>query len=113
MIHVQDLITFVEKTIEKKPNLPYIFAVDHNPKPAQKKIIEAISQGVGTGKVISEEVLKENENTKMLTINLRVKPTMYFQKIEEEEAAIEQEEGNGNYWPKLEIPKFTFRWLYK
>jgi hypothetical protein len=40
MIHVQDLITFIEKTIEKKPqNLPYIFAIDHNPKPTQKKII--------------------------------------------------------------------------
>jgi nucleoside-diphosphate-sugar epimerase len=56
MIHVQDLITFIEKTIEKKPqNLPYIFAVDHNPKPTQKKIIEAISQGVGTGKTHSEQ----------------------------------------------------------
>jgi len=39
MIHVQDLITFIEKTIEKKPNLPYIFAIDHNPKPTQKRII--------------------------------------------------------------------------
>ena len=56
MIHVQDLITFVEKTIEKKPNLPYILAIDHNPKPTQKRIIESISQGVGTGKTKSEEV---------------------------------------------------------
>jgi hypothetical protein len=34
--------------------------------------------------------MNENENTKMLTINLRIKPTMYFQKVEEEEAAVEQ-----------------------
>ena len=53
MIHVQDLITFIEKTIEKLPNLPYILAIDHNPKPTQKKIIESISQGVGTGKIKS------------------------------------------------------------
>ncbi len=39
MIHIQDLITFVEKTFEKKPKLPYILAVDHNPKPTQKRII--------------------------------------------------------------------------
>ncbi len=53
MIHVQDLITFIEKTIEKLPSLPYILAIDHNPKPTQKKIIESISQGVGTGKIKS------------------------------------------------------------
>lgn len=39
MIHIQDLITFVEKTFEKKPKLPYILAVDHNPKPTQKRMI--------------------------------------------------------------------------
>lgn len=53
MIHAHDLITFIEKTIEKRPSLPYILAIDHNPKPTQKKIIEAISQGIGTGKVRS------------------------------------------------------------
>lgn len=35
----------------------------------------------------------------MLTLNLRIKPSLVFQKIEEEEAAVEQEEGNG----KLDI----------
>ena len=50
-VHTGDLVTYVEKIVEKTPNLPYIFAVDHNPKPTQKKIIEAISKGIGTGLV--------------------------------------------------------------
>lgn len=53
MVHIQDLITYIEKVIEKKPDLPYILALDHNPKPTQKGIISAISQGIGTGKVKS------------------------------------------------------------
>lgn len=37
MIHLYDLITYIEKTIEKKPKIPYILAIDQNPKPTQKK----------------------------------------------------------------------------
>ena len=52
-IHVKDLVTYVEKIVEKRPKIPYLFALDHNPKPSQKKIIESISKGIGTGKVES------------------------------------------------------------
>ena len=86
MVHIQDLITYIEKVIEKKPDLPYILALDHNPKPTQKGIISAISQGIGTGKVKSlpESQAKElKAEKKMLTLNLRMKPTMYFAKLEE------------------------------
>lgn len=44
MVHLYDLITYIEKTIEKKPKIPYILAVDQNPKPTQKKAIESISK---------------------------------------------------------------------
>lgn len=40
MVHIEDLTTYVEKVIDKKPNLPYILALDHNPKPTQGKAIE-------------------------------------------------------------------------
>lgn len=40
MVHIEDLVTYVEKTIEKRPDLPYIIAIDHNPKPTQAKVIE-------------------------------------------------------------------------
>ena len=56
MIHIQDLITYIEKIIEKKPNIPYLLALDHNSKPTQKKIIEAISKGIGTGKITSKPI---------------------------------------------------------
>lgn len=50
-VHTADLVTYIEKIVEKTPKLPYILALDHNPKPTQKKIIEAISKGIGTGQV--------------------------------------------------------------
>lgn len=43
----------VFKVFEKKPERQYIFAVDNNKKPTQKKLISAISNGIGTGLVES------------------------------------------------------------
>lgn len=81
MVHLYDLVTYIEKVIEKRPAIPYILALDHNPKPTQKKIIEAISKGIGTGRIASIPVDSQNENIDILTLNLRVKPTMYFAKL--------------------------------
>ena len=105
-VHVADLITYVEKIIEKKPDLPYLLALDHNPKPTQKKIIEAISKGIGTGFVESTPPDREKVYIGELTLNLRMKPSTIFMKIEEEEAAIEVEEGS-------EVVKFKFDWHSK
>ena len=58
-------------------------AFDHNPKPTQKKIIESISKGIGTGEVECIEPKGAEKNLKELTINLRMKPTMIFAKYEE------------------------------
>lgn len=38
-VHTADLVTYVEKIVEKTPKIPYILALDHNPKPTQKKIV--------------------------------------------------------------------------
>ena len=105
-VHVADLITYVEKVIQKKPDLPYLLALDHNPKPTQRKIIEAISKGIGTGLVQSVEPDQANPFIGELTLNLRIKPSSIFMKIEEEEAAIEVEEGS-------EVVKFKFDWHSK
>ena len=51
MVHISDLVTYIEKIVEKKPKIPYLLALDHNPKPTQKKIVQAISKGIGTGKI--------------------------------------------------------------
>jgi hypothetical protein len=45
------------KTIyEKKPNQKYIFAIDDNKKPKQKKLVSSISNGIGTGLVESIDI---------------------------------------------------------
>jgi adenylate kinase len=54
-VHTADLVTYIEKIVEKTPKIPYILALDQNPKPTQRKIIEAISKGIGTGLVESIE----------------------------------------------------------
>ena len=60
MVHLYDLVTYIQKIIEKKPAIPYILALDQNQKPTQKKIIESISKGIGTGKIASIEVDPKN-----------------------------------------------------
>ena len=81
MVHIEDLVTYVEKVIDKKPALPYLLALDHNGKPTQAKVIEEISKGIGTGKVQSCPVDENEPNIKLLTLNLRMKPTTCFQKM--------------------------------
>jgi len=55
-IHVKDLAGMVKSVYEKKPERKYIFAVDNNKKPTQKRIINSISQGIGTGLVESVDI---------------------------------------------------------
>lgn len=50
-VHTADLVTYIEKIVEKSPKIPYLLALDHNPKPTQKKMVESISKGIGTGLV--------------------------------------------------------------
>jgi len=59
-----------------------LLALDHNPKPTQKKFIEAISKGIGTGRIESLPVSKDVPHIDILTLNLRMKPSMVFAKIE-------------------------------
>ena len=105
-VHTADLVTYVEKIVEKTPSLSYIFALDHNPKPTQKKIVEAISKGIGTGLVDCVEPKGDENHVKELTIDLRMRPTMVFAKMEEDDAAIEAEEG-------VEVARFKFSWRSK
>jgi hypothetical protein len=57
-------------------------AIDQNPKPTQKKIIEAISKGIGTGRTSHLPIDKSLNNIDILTLNIRIKPSMYFTKLE-------------------------------
>jgi hypothetical protein len=53
---VTDLARMVKKIYESKPERKYIFAIDNNKKPTQKKLITAISNGIGTGLVESIDI---------------------------------------------------------
>ena len=55
-IHVTDLARIVFKISEKKPERKYVFAIDNTPKPTQKKLIRAISNGIGTGLIESQDI---------------------------------------------------------
>ena len=55
-IHVTDLARMVKTIYEKKPGQNYIFAIDDNKKPKQKKLVSAISNGIGTGLVESIDI---------------------------------------------------------
>ena len=55
-IHVTDLARMVFKVFEKKPERKYIFAVDNNQKPTQRNLIYAISNGIGTGLIESQDI---------------------------------------------------------
>ena len=50
-IHVTDLARMVKKIHEAPPERQYIFGIDNTKKPTQKKLIQAISEGIGTGLV--------------------------------------------------------------
>jgi adenylate kinase len=80
-VHIADLVTYVEKIVEKRPKIPYLLAIDHNPKPTQRKIVEAISKGIGTGLVESVNATKASPHYAQLTLNLRMRPTMLFVKL--------------------------------
>jgi hypothetical protein len=59
-----------------------LLAIDHNSKPTLKKIVESISIGIGTGKIKKIPVDKQHPNIDMLTLNLRMKPSNCFIKLE-------------------------------
>lgn len=50
-IHIRDLARTVKRVIDDEVTKNYIFCVDKTKKPTQKRLVEAISKGVGTGKI--------------------------------------------------------------
>jgi adenylate kinase len=95
-IHVTDLARIVKAIYEKKPAKKYIFAVDNNHRPMQKKLVAAISNGIGTGLIESVDVPQEFKKAhskstpiqldldwkKSLLLDLHVQPSALFVKDE-------------------------------
>ena len=55
-IHVKDLARMVKKIFESPPEQQYIFGIDNTKRPTQKKLIQAISDGIGTGLAESVDI---------------------------------------------------------
>lgn len=99
----------VKAVFEKKPTRKYIFAIDNNKKPTQKKLIAAISNGIGTGLIESIDVPETFKKAhaqqtpiqidldwkKSLLLDLKVTPSSLFIKPDSgKAAAAEGEEGD-------------------
>ena len=51
-IHLKDLVKFVIKVAESPPEgSPYLLALDETENRSQKALIQAISSGIGSGKI--------------------------------------------------------------
>mmetsp|Transcript_16040 Transcript_16040/g.27042 ORF Transcript_16040/g.27042 Transcript_16040/m.27042 type:complete len:425 (+) Transcript_16040:21-1295(+) len=102
-IHVRDLARITKRLIDENIEKSYIFAVDRTKKPTQKRLVQAISSGIGTGKVkhfehdeIADSILWKD----FLTINLKLKTSDVFKDKE----APEGEEENEEALAKLKFP---------
>ncbi|EAS02125.2 Dpy-30 motif protein (macronuclear) [Tetrahymena thermophila SB210] len=98
-IHVRDLAMFAKKIVDKPPNQSYIFAIDHNQKPTQLSLVQAISKGLGTGKVKHIDLAQaalSNNNFDIFSLDVRLRPSRVFDlTAEEEEQQQEDDEQDG------------------
>ena len=104
-IHVKDLARMIKKISEAPPEQQYIFGIDNTKKPTQRKLIQAISDGIGTGLVESIDIPLEYAAVhpkktpldlhldwkRFVMLNIKAKPSKIF--VPQQEGAGEEEEG--------------------
>ncbi len=92
-IHVIDCSRLVKRIVEWKPNHFYIFAVDRTRKPTQKRLVEAISKGIGTGETISTDLdqVIDEDWVEYFNINIKLKTSAIMNDIPPPEDAEDQE----------------------
>jgi adenylate kinase len=80
-IHLIDLARIVRRIVVEKPQKKeYIFAIDRTKRPTQKRIVQAISDGIGTKKISHIQPKKDHTAywNDFLTINLKIKTSDVF-----------------------------------
>jgi len=102
-IHVRDLSGITKKLVNENIDKSYIFAIDRTKQPTQKRLVQSISAGIGTGQVkhfepddISDSIIWKD----FLRINLKMKTSDVFKDKEPVEGE-EEEEGENS---KLKFP---------
>lgn len=87
-IHITDLARLVRRVVIEDPKVhPYIFAIDKTVRPSQKRLIQAISKGMGTDKVdsVDANTIDDKQGWKQfLTINLLMKSSSAFKRLPED-----------------------------
>ena len=110
-IHVKDLARMVKRIFENPPEQQYIFGIDNTKKPTQKKLIQAISNGVGTGLVESIDIPIEYEAAhpkqtplnlhldwrRFVMLNIKAKPSPIFVPQENPEDPEAEAEGENDF----------------
>ena len=105
-IHVKDLARMVKKIFEAPPEQQYIFGIDNTKRPTQRKLIQAISDGIGTGLVESCDIPLENlpvhpkqtplnllqDWKKFVMLNIKARPSRIFVPEQDAPAGGEDEE---------------------
>ena len=70
-----------KKIIDEDVAKDYIFAVDRTKRPTQKRLVKAISKGVGTGlvqKLDTDEISDSIIWKDLLSVNLKMKSSLVF-----------------------------------
>lgn len=78
-IHVIDLAKLVKRIVIDAPKVhPYIFAIDRTKRPTQKRLIQAISKGIGTSEIANHPLTFKIPAYDFLTINLKMRTSDAF-----------------------------------
>ena len=106
-IHVRDLARAAKRIVDDDINKSYIFCVDKTKRPTQKRIINSISKGIGTGKTqeIAEKELPDSIFWKdFMLINLKMRASSIFKK----KVLPEKEEEGGDEEANEDLLKFNW-----
>ena len=101
----------VKKIFEAPPEKQYIFGIDNTKKPTQKKLIQAISDGIGTGLTESVDIPVEfnpvhpNQTPlqlyldwrKFVMVNIKCTPSPVFVSPDTEENKEDAEPADGEF----------------
>lgn len=102
-IHIRDLARTVRRVIDDEVKKSYIFCVDKTKKPTQRRLVEAISKGIGTGKIKEanpHEIPDSIFWKAFMLLNLMMRSSSIYKK----KALPEGEEGEEEDEAKLKFP---------
>lgn len=83
-IHVRDLARCVKRVTDIECKKNYVFCVDKTKKPNQRRLVKAISRGVGTGKYTDIDINTVPETNfwkDFMLVDLKMRSSSIFKKL--------------------------------